>query len=49
MPFLLTLFGIFRGLALMGIAGVIIGPVILALALVLLREGEIQEDSDQEF
>lgn len=49
MPFLLTLFGIFGGLALMGIAGVIIGPVILALALVLLREGEIEEDGDLEF
>jgi predicted PurR-regulated permease PerM len=49
MPFLLTLFGIFGGLALMGIAGVIIGPVVLALLLVLLREGEIEEDSDLEF
>jgi predicted PurR-regulated permease PerM len=49
MPFLLTLFGIFGGLALMGIAGVIIGPVVLALLLVLLREGEIEEDTDLEF
>jgi predicted PurR-regulated permease PerM len=48
-PFLLTLFGIFGGLALMGIAGVVIGPVILALLLVLLREAEIEEDSDLEF
>jgi predicted PurR-regulated permease PerM len=49
MPFLLTLFGIFGGLALMGIAGVVIGPVILALLLVLVREAEIEEDSDLEF
>lgn len=49
MPFLLTLFGIFGGLALMGIAGVVIGPVVLALLLVLVREAEIEENTDLEF
>ncbi|HET9699649.1 MAG TPA: AI-2E family transporter [Burkholderiales bacterium] len=48
-PFLLTLFGIFGGLALMGIAGVVIGPVVLALLLVLVREAEIEEGTDLEF
>lgn len=48
-PFLLTLFGIFGGLALMGIVGLVIGPVMVALMLVLLREGEIDENADLEF
>ena len=48
LPFLAILFGIFGGIASMGILGLIIGPVILVLFLVLLREASTDED-EQEF
>lgn len=38
LPFLAILFGIFGGIAAMGLLGLIIGPVILVLFMVLLRE-----------
>lgn len=49
LPFLAILFGIFGGIASMGILGLIIGPVILVLFLVLLREASTDEDSELEF
>ncbi len=45
LPFLAILFGIFGGIATMGILGLIIGPVILVLFLVLLNEA-IRNDGD---
>lgn len=49
LPFLAILFGIFGGIASMGILGLIIGPVILVLFLVLLREASTDVDSELEF
>ncbi len=49
LPFLAILFGIFGGIAAMGILGLIIGPVILALFMVLLREASIDESVELEF
>ncbi|MBS4095896.1 MAG: AI-2E family transporter [Sulfuricella sp.] len=49
LPFLAILFGIFGGIASMGILGLIIGPVILVLFLVLLREASTDEDTELEF
>ena len=49
LPFLAILFGIFGGIASMGILGLIIGPVILVLFLVLLREASTDEDVELEF
>lgn len=49
LPFLAILFGIFGGIAGMGILGLIIGPVILVLFLVLLREASTDVDSELEF
>ncbi len=49
LPFLAILFGIFGGIAAMGILGLIIGPVILVLFLVLLREASTDEDIEPEF
>lgn len=48
LPFLAILFGIFGGIASMGILGLIIGPVILVLFLVLLREASTNEDTRSE-
>ena len=45
LPFLAILFGIFGGVGTMGIVGLIIGPVLLVLLLVLFREAAIDEDS----
>lgn len=49
LPFLAILFGIFGGIASMGILGLIIGPVILVLFLVLLREASTDENIELEF
>ena len=49
LPFLAILFGIFGGIASMGILGLIIGPVILVLFLGLLREASTDEDIELEF
>jgi len=49
LPFLAILFGIFGGIASMGILGLIIGPVTLVLFLVLLREASTDEDVELEF
>jgi predicted PurR-regulated permease PerM len=46
LPFLAVLFGFLGGIATMGIVGLIIGPVILALLLVLLREATLDESAD---
>lgn len=46
LPFLAVLFGFLGGIATMGIVGLIIGPVILALLHVLLREAAIDESVD---
>ena len=46
LPFLAVLFGFLGGIATMGIVGLIIGPVILALLLVLLREATLNETGD---
>lgn len=46
LPFLAVLFGFLGGIATMGIVGLIIGPVILALLHVLLREATIDESAD---
>jgi predicted PurR-regulated permease PerM len=43
LPFLAILFGIFGGVGTMGIVGLIIGPVMLVLMLVLFREAAIDE------
>ena len=43
LPFLGILFGIFGGVGTMGIVGLIIGPVLLVLVLVLFREAAIDE------
>ena len=43
LPFLAILFGIFGGVATMGIVGLIIGPVLLVLLVVLFREAAIDE------
>ncbi|MBL8384362.1 MAG: AI-2E family transporter [Burkholderiales bacterium] len=43
LPFLAILFGIFGGVGTMGIVGLIIGPVLLVLLLVLFREAAIDE------
>ena len=43
LPFLAILFGIFGGVATMGIVGLIIGPVLLVLLLVLFREAALDE------
>ncbi|MBL8379229.1 MAG: AI-2E family transporter [Burkholderiales bacterium] len=45
LPFLAILFGIFGGVGTMGIVGLIIGPVLLVLLLVLFREAAIDERS----
>lgn len=45
-PFLAVLFGILGGVAAMGILGLIIGPVILVLLMVLFREASINESAD---
>jgi len=45
LPFLAILFGIFGGVGTMGIVGLIIGPVLLVLVLVLFREAAIDESS----
>ena len=45
LPFLAILFGIFGGVGTMGIVGLIIGPVLLVLLLVLFREAAIDESS----
>lgn len=45
LPFLGILFGIFGGVVSMGIVGLIIGPVILVLLMVLLREAAIDEEA----
>ena len=45
LPFLAILFGIFGGVGTMGIVGLIIGPVLLVLLLVLFREAAIDENS----
>jgi predicted PurR-regulated permease PerM len=45
LPFLAILFGIFGGVGTMGIVGLIIGPVLLVLILVLFREAAIDEES----
>lgn len=45
LPFLAILFGIFGGVGTMGIVGLIIGPVMLVLLLVLFREAAIDENS----
>ena len=46
MPFLAVLFGFLGGIISMGVVGLIIGPVILALLSVLLREATIDESAD---
>ena len=46
LPFLGILFGIFGGVATMGIVGLIIGPVLLVLLLVLFREAALDEGSN---
>lgn len=46
LPFLAVLFGFLGGIATMGIVGLIVGPVILALLHVLLREASIDESAD---
>lgn len=43
LPFLAILFGIFGGVGTMGIVGLIIGPVLLVLLLVLFREAAIDQ------
>jgi predicted PurR-regulated permease PerM len=43
LPFLAILFGIFGGVGTMGIVGLIIGPVLLVLILVLFREAALDE------
>lgn len=45
LPFLAVLFGFLGGIATMGIVGLIVGPVILALLHVLLREATIDESA----
>jgi predicted PurR-regulated permease PerM len=45
LPFLAILFGIFGGVGTMGIVGLIIGPVLLVLLLVLFREAAIDENA----
>lgn len=45
LPFLAVLFGFLGGIASMGVVGLIIGPVILALLLVLLREASMDESA----
>lgn len=49
LPFLAVLFGIMGGVASMGVLGLIIGPVILVLFAVLLREATLNERADLEF
>lgn len=49
LPFLAILFGIFGGIAAMGILGLIIGPVILVLFMVLLHEAALDESAELEF
>jgi len=44
LPFLAILFGIFGGVGTMGIVGLIIGPVLLVLLLVLFREAAIDDN-----
>lgn len=44
LPFLAILFGIFGGVATMGVVGLIIGPVLLVLLVVLFREAAIDEN-----
>ena len=44
-----VIIGIFGGIASMGILGLIIGPVILVLFLVLLREASTDENIELEF
>jgi predicted PurR-regulated permease PerM len=46
LPFLAVLFGFLGGIASMGVVGLIIGPVILALLHVLLREASMDESAD---
>lgn len=45
-PFLAVLFGILGGVATMGVLGLIIGPVILVLLIVLFREASTNESVD---
>ena len=49
MPFLAVLFGILGGVASMGILGLVIGPVILVLLVVLFREAAEREPMDFDF
>lgn len=49
LPFLAILFGIFGGIAAMGLLGLIIGPVVLVLFMVLLREAALDESVEMEF
>lgn len=44
LPFLAILFGIFGGVVTMGIVGLIIGPVLLVLLLVFIREAALDEE-----
>lgn len=45
LPFLAVLFGFLGGIASMGMVGLIVGPVILALLLVLLREASMEDSA----
>jgi predicted PurR-regulated permease PerM len=47
LPFLAVLFGFLGGVVSMGIVGLIIGPVILALLHVLLREATVDPSATQ--
>lgn len=49
LPFLAILFGIFGGIAAMGLLGLIIGPVVLVLFMVLLREAALDESVEMKF
>ncbi|MFH1495663.1 MAG: AI-2E family transporter, partial [Pseudomonadota bacterium] len=46
LPFLAVLFGFLGGIASMGVVGLIIGPVILALLHVLLREASMDDSAE---
>jgi predicted PurR-regulated permease PerM len=49
LPSLAILFGFLGGVATMGIVGLIIGPVILVLLFILLREAAVDESADLEY
>lgn len=49
MPFLAVLFGILGGVTSMGILGLVIGPMILVLLIVLFREASANESLDFDF